>query len=145
MFQTVGVATIGQRVKTLRKARRLSQPELARLVGISQPSLANIESDKTKKLRGETLAGLCRVLHVAPDALIGRRRVPSEESLLHEAELIGLWRALTGENQEHMLAIARALATKPGRRPPVTSEAEDPAPAEAETRITTEHGPLTER
>lgn len=130
------MATIGERIKTLRKARRLSQPALARLVGISQPSLANIEADKTKTLRGETLAGLCRVLDVAPDVLLGKRRVPSEESLLHESELLGLWRALSEANQEHLLAVARALATKP--RAPRGSTGATGAPS------TTRHGSLTE-
>jgi transcriptional regulator with XRE-family HTH domain len=131
----LGVATTGQKVKTLRQARRLSQPALAKLVGISQPSLANIESDKTKTLRGETLAGLCRVLNVSPDVLLGRRRVSSDESLLHESELIGLWRSLSQANQEHLLAIARALGAKP-KRPQ--------ANAEVDGKRTTTHGHLSE-
>lgn len=133
---TSAVASIGERIKTLRTARRLSQPDLARLVGIKQPSLHNIESDKTKTLRGETLAGLCRVLNVSPDVLLGKRRVPSDETLLHESELLALWRALPQANQEHLLAVARALATKP-RTPRPSTQAGSPT--------TTKHGSLTER
>jgi DNA-binding Xre family transcriptional regulator len=130
-------------VRTLRVSRRLSQPELARRVGISQPSLHNIESDKTKALRGDTLAGLCRELNISPEVLLGRRRVDTEEALLHEAEMIGLFRAMPPEAQDHVLAIARALASTRAKGTPHKARKPPAAPAE-DARYISGHGELTE-
>ena len=130
------VQTTGQLIVTLRMARGMSQPALAKAIGISQPSMHAIESGKTKKLRGDTLAGLCRVLNVSPDVLLGKRRLPNNEALLHEAELVSIWRSLTHEAQMHMLAVARALA---GSVPPRPFE---PGPTIGHT---TQAGRLTEK
>lgn len=100
--------TIGKRIEALRIAKGLSQTALAKRVGISQPSLSNIEKDKTETLRGETLAGLCAALDVSPDVILrGRGRDP--ESILFERELVAAWREMTPEDQQHLLAVARAL------------------------------------
>ena len=139
----MGVATIGQRIRTLRVSRRLTQPELAKRIGIAQPSLHNIESDKTKTLRGETLAGLCRELNVSPDVLLGKRKVVSEEALLHEAEMIGLFRSMPTEAQDHVLAVARALASTAKSRPKEPRE-HKPRTRPQDKQHITGHGELTE-
>ena len=140
--------TLGGRIKSLRLARGLAQPDLAARVGISQPSLSNIERNKTEKLRGDTLAGLCRELGVTPDVLLRGTTTRNPESVLHEAEIMGLWRQLTDDDQVHLLAIARALAQRRAplpRTPPAAPEqprkgaAAQPFPA-----FTTQHGRLTE-
>jgi transcriptional regulator with XRE-family HTH domain len=102
--------TVGDRVKALRIAHGMKPSELAKRVGISHPSLFNIEAGLTKKLRGDTLAGLCRVLHVPPDVILHGRGANTIESVLHESELLAIWRELDNEHREHMLALARALA-----------------------------------
>jgi len=127
---------IGALIVTLRKSRGLSQPGLAKAIGVSQPSMHAIETGKTKKLRGDTLAGLCRVLNITPDVLLGKRRLPSSEALLHEAELLSIWRSLKEETQAHLLAVARALA---GALPP------DPYATGATIGHTTQAGRLTEK
>jgi transcriptional regulator with XRE-family HTH domain len=139
---TLGVSTIGERIRTLRISRRLSQPELAQRIGIKQPSLHNIESDKTKTLRGETLAGLCRELNVSPDVLLGKRKIVSEEALLHEAEMIGLFRSMPHEAQNHVLAIARALATTKGK--PKSGDPKPRTTRPQDAQHITGHGELTE-
>lgn len=105
------MTSIGERIVALRKQLGLSQPELARLVGISQPSMHNIEAGKTKELRGKTLAGLCRVLNSTPDVLLGNRKGPSGESVVHEAEMLALWRLLSPADQAHILSVAKAFAS----------------------------------
>lgn len=130
------VHDIGQLIVALRKARGMSQPALARAISISQPSMHAIENGKTKKLRGDTLAGLCRVLNVTPDVILGKRRLPSSESLLHESELVSIWRSLKEDAQAHLLAVARALA---GSLPP------DPSRVGATLGHTTQAGRLTEK
>jgi hypothetical protein len=82
-------------------------------VGIKQPSLHNIESGKTVTLRGATLAGLCRALGVTPDMILkGGTASPSPETMLYEQELLSAWRQMTQKDQDHLLAIARALRDK---------------------------------
>lgn len=139
--------SIGQTIARLRKARQLSQPELARRVGISQPSLSNIENDKTETLRGETLAGLCRELGVLPDTILRSAPNTNPTAVAQEAELTAIWRVLTTEDRGHLLAAARAFRERmmPGR---LSSVAADPdkirelssATARIEARIKANQG-----
>lgn len=119
--------SIGTRIAALRAARGLDQTELARRIGISQPSMSNIESGKTQRLRGDTLAGLCRELHVHPDVILKGTAARTTESTLMESEVLGLWRALTPQDQEHLLAVARALAARRAAPKPASPPAK-PAP-----------------
>src|SRR3972149_430257 len=47
---------------TLRAARRLSQSQLASMLGVSQPAIAKIESGKVKNLQLRTLVRLATAL-----------------------------------------------------------------------------------
>ena len=144
------MASLGERIVALRSALGWSQTELAKRVGISQPSMHNIETGATKTLRGATLAGLCRTLNVSPDVLLGNKRSLSQEAVLHEAEILALWRALGDAEQEHLLATARAFARKPV--PDNTTPAAKPhgktgkpSRREGDSPATTGHGKLTAR
>jgi transcriptional regulator with XRE-family HTH domain len=53
---------IERRIATLRKRRGLTQAELARRSGVSQPMIAQIESGKLNNLTLRTLARTARVL-----------------------------------------------------------------------------------
>ena len=61
---------IGERLRTARQARRMTQVELAKALGTHQASLSQIE----RGIRGITLqqvVKLARVLRVSPDRLLG--------------------------------------------------------------------------
>lgn len=144
-----GMPSIGARIAALRAARGLSQPELARKIGISQPSMSNIENGKTLTLRGETLAGLCRELHVHPDVILKGTAMRTTESTLLESEVPGIWRALTASDQEHLLAIARALSQRMSAPPPPHSPAAKKKPKPDTGRLsagffTTQNGDLSD-
>ena len=62
--------TIGKRVKDLRKARGLTQVELARHVGIPQTLLSEYERG-TVRLHAAMVTGLAKVLHASTDVLLG--------------------------------------------------------------------------
>ena len=110
--------TLGSRIAALREARGLTQHQLARLIGVSQPSLSNIEADKTKKLRGDTLAGLCRALAVHPDALLRDSPEPeTQEAILFESELLSIWRRLTADDRGHLMAVARGFEARMTAKP----------------------------
>lgn len=59
--------TVGQRIKKRRLEMRISQAALARAIGIKPPSLADIESGKTKRAAGQTLIDLARELRTDPE------------------------------------------------------------------------------
>lgn len=111
------MATIGERVRLLRKKRGLSQVELAARVGITQGSLSLIETNKTEVPAGETLAALCRVLQTTPDFIVAGAGDPdSIESAMQEHELVHLWRELPQEARKLVLenaqSVTRAFAAK---------------------------------
>lgn len=60
---------IGQRIRKLRKARCLSQEQLAEYVGISTTHMSHIETGNTK-LSLPVLVDLARVLEVQVDTLL---------------------------------------------------------------------------
>ena len=60
---------IGQRIRKIRKARRLSQEQLAEQVGISVTHMSHIETANTK-LSLPVLAELAAALDVQIDALV---------------------------------------------------------------------------
>jgi transcriptional regulator with XRE-family HTH domain len=61
--------TIGKRLKDLRKARGLTQVELARQVGIPQTLLSEYERG-TVRLHGAMVTGLAKMLHASTDELL---------------------------------------------------------------------------
>ena len=106
----------------------LSQPALAKMVGIKQPSLSNIERDQTEKLRGDTLAGLCKALGVTPAQLLEGTGAADPSLLTQEAEILAIWRALTPADRDHLIVVARALKDRMVAKPvrvaePPTEEA----------------------
>jgi transcriptional regulator with XRE-family HTH domain len=115
--------TIGSRVRLLRKKRRLTQAQLADLVGISQGSLSLIEKDKTAVPAGTTVSAMCRVLMTTPDFLIAGAGDPdSIESAMQEHELVYLWRDLPEEARrlvlENAQSVKRAFAKSVPPPPP---------------------------
>lgn len=52
---------IGIKIKRLREERKISQPELADLLGISQSTLSNIESEASKKIDFLLMDKVCKV------------------------------------------------------------------------------------
>ena len=60
---------IGQRIRRIRKAHRLSQEELAEKVGISTTHMSHIETGNTK-LSLEVLVNIAQTLEVQTDSLL---------------------------------------------------------------------------
>jgi len=52
---------VGIKIKRLREERKISQPELAELLGISQSTLSNIESEASKKIDFLLMDKVCKV------------------------------------------------------------------------------------
>lgn len=103
--------TLADRIKDARTRAELSQAELARRSGISQPSLHDLESGKSKTARSTTLMRLAEALGQTPEWLIGGKgallavsaRTPTEESLLAD------FRRLNSTEKKLVVRMIRAL------------------------------------
>lgn len=63
--------TLGERVRKRREQLGLSQRELARVSGISQPTISNIERGVQEEVTTTVLRPLARALQCSADLLIG--------------------------------------------------------------------------
>lgn len=62
--------TIGDRIRQAREALGLTQPALARRVGVTKSAVNQWEHGQTKRLEGENLLRCARALGVSPDWLL---------------------------------------------------------------------------
>ncbi len=62
---------IGTRILLARRKRGLRQGEVAKLAGISQKQMSQIESNKRPGVQAVTIAKIAQVLHVSTDYLLG--------------------------------------------------------------------------
>ena len=56
--------TIGYKIKKLREAKKLSQPHLAEILGVSQSDLSKIENDQIKKIDFLFMDKVCKEFDV---------------------------------------------------------------------------------
>jgi transcriptional regulator with XRE-family HTH domain len=62
---------IGTRILLARRKRGLRQGEVAKLAGISQKQMSQIETGKRPGVQAVTIAKIAQVLHVSTDYLLG--------------------------------------------------------------------------
>jgi transcriptional regulator with XRE-family HTH domain len=63
--------TVGERVRAEREKRKWSQDETARIMGVSRPTLANIETGR-QEVSSFFLVGFANLFGVTTDYLLGR-------------------------------------------------------------------------
>jgi transcriptional regulator with XRE-family HTH domain len=63
--------TVGQRLLARRKHLGLTQAQLAQMTGMSQGSIARIETGKAEEVQSSTLIALAKQLKVTADYLLG--------------------------------------------------------------------------
>lgn len=66
----LGTETFGQRLTRIRKARALTQVELAEQMGLVQPLISDYENDELRP-HGEMVARFALTLEVSTDELLG--------------------------------------------------------------------------
>jgi transcriptional regulator with XRE-family HTH domain len=73
--------TMGDRIRTLREARKLTQEGLAKAVGVTKSAVSQWEGGSTKNIKLETFLGLLGVLRTDYEYLVyGAERAPSATS-----------------------------------------------------------------
>ena len=108
----LGLISVGDRIQWLRKKKGLSQVQLAKAVGISGPSVSNLETGVSKMPASTTLLRLAAVLEANPDWIISGRGDPYEWPTFtegDEAELISVFKSLGNEQKAMMMAVAKSL------------------------------------
>jgi PAS domain S-box-containing protein len=122
--------TFGQRLRELRKAKGLTQRELAEKVSVSFTYLSKIENGAMPPPRGKTIIALANALDADADELFGlAKKVPSQFLEHINPEVIKLIRALrdgeeqpvsglmrlyqrTGELESELMRARKELGTK---------------------------------
>lgn len=105
------MATIGERIRTLRLSRGLTQRELGKRVGVSAAAITQLESGTSKVPKGTVLNGLCRELRTnGPWLLEGVGESSASVSLdADRQELVLIFDDLPLQGRELLLAQARTL------------------------------------
>lgn len=104
---------MGKRIEDLRERCELSQPALAAMADITQPSLWAIENGQTKEVTARTLFGLCHALGTTVEYLwIGSEQ--TEQEAMDEAELVSIFRQLLPAGRGAVLQSARTVLAAQG-------------------------------
>lgn len=93
--------SVGLRLRHARKLRKLNQEQLAKLAGVKQPSISEIETGETKEITGPNLLKICKALHVRPEWLLTGEDpiepLPAEDLTNDERELLAAYRGATAQ------------------------------------------------
>lgn len=105
---------IGKRITQLRRSRKMSQAELARLLGIAQQTMFAIECGD-RRVRIDLLPVLVRTFNVTSDELLGLKPMPPlKESPIPERLLrhLDTLQTLSEGDQRFILKLAEAMALR---------------------------------
>lgn len=103
--------TVGQRIRDLRVAKKLTQEQLAKGLGIQQGSVTDLERGVSKSPASHTLTKLARFFEVDPEWLMTGKGSQHPVGALSEkeAELLLVYRALSNDGQNYVLGRARSI------------------------------------
>ena len=95
----------------LREAAGLSVAELARRIGVRQPSLWQLEEGISKQAKATTLLKLSEALNASPEWLQSGKGAPYRMKVEapQESELVAIYRALPLPSQKALMTAAKAL------------------------------------
>jgi transcriptional regulator with XRE-family HTH domain len=106
----IDLSTMGKRVAHMRERRGLSQTELARATGFKQPSISDLENDRTKDVSARLLGAVSIALSTSWEfLLVGERNLRETDDAVAESELLGIYRALGDNAKVSLLEFARHL------------------------------------
>jgi transcriptional regulator with XRE-family HTH domain len=100
-------------LRKLRKAKGLTQTELAYFVDVSPGAVSQWETGLIKNITGETLFKLVKALDTTPDVLLGfceaKGDAKAEQLRPDEKNILGVYRALSPKHKEIALRLLKAL------------------------------------
>ena len=104
----VAPSIFGQRLKTLREARDLTQEELSARAGISAAMISHFETGRRQRASADNFVKLANALDVTIDYLIGRSDEPQVAGERFAAAFRGLSQA-SSETVDSALAVVKTL------------------------------------
>lgn len=105
---TIDVQSFGDRIRTLRKERDLTQLQVAEFVGVSQTAVAAWEAGKREVPKGDNLLKLAEALGFdAKELMVVTGKSPKEST--EEVHLLAAFRALPKERQLLAIKLLEAL------------------------------------
>lgn len=99
----------GARIRSARKARGMTQDDLAAAVGVSRSAVAQWETDRAGQVRGN-LARVAAVLDIPVAHLVDSAAAPAIPADGTELALLRLYRECSPEDRHWLLHTARRLA-----------------------------------
>ncbi|HWO76945.1 MAG TPA: helix-turn-helix transcriptional regulator [Bacillus sp. (in: firmicutes)] len=101
--------TLGQRIKYVRKSNKLNQIEFAKIIGVSQGTLSELEKDKYKPSI-ETIISIYEVFKVDLEWLLVNSTQFTEDTYIKkvedkEGELLRIFKLLSVDDQDEILGI----------------------------------------
>lgn len=109
------------RIKQARKTAGLTQDQLAKLVGVSRPSVGMWEGGQTKTIEGENLVRTAYATGTDPlwlatgEGQMHPASMGKEHTGVIPKKLADAWRQIDNETRGHLIAIAEALANQSSR------------------------------
>jgi len=104
------VSQLSRRIGERRKSLKLSQEDLAEMIGTNQRQISRYETGENDP-SAEVLAALARALETTPDWLLGFADSPNAKSDLssEERQLIAIYRRKSPEMKQKVLDVAKVL------------------------------------
>ena len=91
--------TVGQKIKQLRKERKLTQEELGKLLGVKKAAVQKYESGVVQNLKQSTIKKLCEIFDKTPDYFILEEFDRNLEiELKKELEFVQIVKSKYGDN-----------------------------------------------
>lgn len=102
--------SMGKRIKALRIEKKMSQMQLAKKAGISQPVISDYENDLVKDYRAHILMKLAAALETTPEYLVtgkGEKNIFTVSAT--NRELVSIIEQLTPDAKAALLLAAKAM------------------------------------
>lgn len=97
----------GQKIKTLRKERRMTQEELGRRVGLQRAAIQKYEINAVENIPIKTIEKLASLFGVTPTYLLGWEK--NEDNLINKVKTIQAVQKLFGKKSVEMLELFTTL------------------------------------
>lgn len=110
--------SVGENIRMARKALKMSQTQLAKVSGISQSAISDIENPNvTKKPNVDTVSRIAAALHTTVSALMGESpedekepaEVGGQSETGEEAKIMNVFRQLSENQRDFLLRTAEVL------------------------------------
>lgn len=88
--------TIGEKIKQLRKEKRLTQEELGELLGVKKSAIQKYESGQVQNLKQATIKKLCKIFNKYPDYFLFDTEL--EKELKTEVEFVQIIQKKYGDD-----------------------------------------------